>query len=134
MQIKYEIINESGEIIKDKVDKILFDKYIYNECFEYELMIRTAPLQKSEKKELKDILLEHSDIDNKKCEYCNKYDGMYTPKSCLRKCEDCNYSYYCSIACQSRDWENSHKDFCNIFKNKITYDNVNKKLLLEDVD
>ena len=131
LKVKYKIINESGEIIRENVDKILFDKNFYNECFETELMFRTAPLQKSEKKDFKDFEL---DMENKKCEYCDKYDGMFTPKSCLKKCEECNYSYYCSVACQSRDWENSHKDICKKLKHKITCDNVNKKLLLEDVD
>jgi len=42
------------------------------------------------------------------CYYCN----MYKYKVDLKKCGKCYNVRYCSIACQSRDWDTKHKSVC----------------------
>ena len=81
----------------------------YKECGQYELMFRTTNLPIIEEKKLTDIY-----YNKKKCEYCDNFKS----KKYLRKCEHCEFAYYCSIACQTRDWQNNHKKNCSILKEK----------------
>lgn len=115
IQNKYKLINQSGEIINENVDKILFNAEFYKECSDYELMFRKTELEKIKEKNLLDI---YFNFNKKKCGYCN----IYKPKEYLKKCEGCEFCYYCSVACQTRDWQNNHKKYCKILKKKMEYE------------
>jgi hypothetical protein len=108
LQNLYNIIDSEGEIIHETIDLLLFNKEFYNYCFEIQLNY-------PEKLNLDiDDNIQSSKLFRYNCEYCNTYKS----KSKLKKCSTCQCVRYCSIACQTRDWNLKHKNICPIISHE----------------
>ena len=107
LQKNYEITDDEGNIISEKVDSLLFDKEFYTDCYDYQ---KDFP----ENKLHPEGNIQNSNLYKYNCEYCN----ICKPKKRLHKCSNCYSVKYCSIACQKRDWKNKHKHICDILAQK----------------
>ena len=76
----------------------------YTKCLELEKFYKKNKEDYKIENEIHDILVK----PKYQCSYCN----MYKYKADLKKCSKCYSVRYCSIACQTRDWDAKHKLEC----------------------
>ena len=98
-------------------NEILFDINYYNKC---------RSIEKFFKYNNREILLENNynshiinNTNNYVCNYC-KIEKLYKDRKQLKSCK-CREVKYCSIACQSRDWKQDHKQNCKYYMSLATF-------------
>lgn len=125
----YKILTQLHE--EYKMIKLLFDEFslkfanFFEKCekLEQEFSVYKIKINKIENKKMKNR--EENMNEVKSCTYC----GIKKKKRNLSLCGGCKSTYYCSIACQRRDWREGdgyvfelgprgpHKEFCQYLNN-----------------
>ena len=144
LQEYYKLTDNEGNIINEKVEEILFNKNFYNECCEYQSIYPENKYddQIAENEETAHPSAHHSehqsahnydsDLYKHKCDYC-KIIKVYKK---MQKCSNCFSARYCSIACQTHDWEIKHKESCSELLQLSYYTNTTSfnNRPIEDID
>ena len=107
LQKYYEITDNEGNILSNKVDSLLFNKEFYEDCTQFQLTYPETKLNLNQTSHM-------SNLYKYNCEYCK----ICKPKIQLQKCSSCYSAKYCSIACQTRDWKLKHKTTCSGIEKK----------------
>jgi hypothetical protein len=116
----YKIIIDEIIKLKNTIEFNIWSNEYYSECILLERFLKN---------------INENNI-NKPIKYynCNYCKSSKTKKE-LKKCAKCKLIYYCSFACQIRDWNNTiepHKSICidyeldNELDNELDTENVNE--------
>ena len=100
------------EVLYIIIEKIKEHKLTFN-IWNIDYYSKCLELEKHYKKSKEDYKIENEIFDilvkpKYPCSYCN----IYKYKKELKKCQGCNIPRYCSIACQTREWNTKHKLEC----------------------
>ena len=100
------------EVLYTIIEKIKEHKLTFN-IWNMNYYTKCLELEKNYKKSKEDYKIENEIFDiivkpKYPCSYCN----IYKYKKELKKCQGCNIPRYCSIACQTREWNTKHKLEC----------------------
>lgn len=118
----YKIIIDEIIKLKNTIEFNIWSNEYYSECILLERFFKNINENNINKP-----------IKYYNCNYCKSSK----PKKELKKCGKCKLIYYCSFACQIRDWNNTiepHKFICidydneveNEVENKFENDNMNE--------
>ena len=105
----YKCDHEVLHMIVDKINELkisfnIWSNKYYTDCLDIEKFYKVS----DEDYKIENIIYDTLVKTKYSCFYCN----MYKYKEDLKKCGKCYSVRYCSIACQSRDWDAKHKTEC----------------------